>query len=204
MMLLRKKAVASAWNIALQRESATQQARRAALHQQYFTRLSEMAEDPVKAPPGQAIKLRAEEAAFLTEITEGVAVCLACRRTECRFFGRTDQWIMMDENHFRCPNCGEVSKLWSESKRSRTGNVIPLLPYQKVISIVDIVSGQHYAVPCKWPFEYEDTWLLDQAQMYAATLRSIADVEEYLSQTQADLHKVLEKIAVPLGMPKFH
>ena len=109
---------------------------------------------------------------------------------------------MIDENHLRCPNCGEVSKLWSESKRSRTGNVIPLLPYQKVISIVDIVSDQLYAVPCKWPFEYEDAWLLDQAQMHAANLGTIADVDQYLSQTQADLHTVLERIGVPLGMRK--
>ena len=119
------------------------------------------------------------------------------------FFGRNDLWIMVDEGHFRCPNCGEFYLPFAAARRTSNGNVIPLLPYQKVVSMVDITTDQVYAFPCKWPGSHEDTWLLQQAELYAANLKTSADVEAYMSQTQVNLHTVLEKIAVPIGMRKF-
>ena len=84
--LMRTKASVSAFEAGLKLETPVMIETRASFHMQYLDRLDELAADPTIARPAQAIKLRAEEAQWLTEITRGMTVSFGCRRTECRFF----------------------------------------------------------------------------------------------------------------------
>ena len=93
--LLRVQAAVSAFESGLRLESDTKIEARGAVHMMYLQRLDEMAADPGIARPAEALRLRAEEGQWLTEITKGVSVCFGCRRGECRFFGRNDHWIQV-------------------------------------------------------------------------------------------------------------
>ena len=195
--------MASAFEAGLKLETPVMIETRASFHMQYLDRLDELAADPTIARPAQAIKLRAEEAQWLTEITRGMTVSFGCRRTECRFFGCNDQWVCVDLCHFRCPCCGEFYFPWSTGKWTSRKNWIEFLPWQKVIQIVDLETGDTFAFPAVWPDEAEDTWLLQQAEIYAAKCETTEDLESYMSSSVTDLHKLLDKVGIPLGMRKF-
>jgi hypothetical protein len=72
--LLRTKAAASACEAGLKLGTPATIETRASVHTQYFDYLDELAADPTIARLAQAIKLRAEEAQWLTEITRGFSM----------------------------------------------------------------------------------------------------------------------------------
>ncbi|MFM7981269.1 MAG: hypothetical protein ACKPKO_18330, partial [Candidatus Fonsibacter sp.] len=71
---------------------ATQKARVEA-HAKYIGSLESMANDPMNSPVQKArgLKFAAEEAAWLTRITEGFTVSFTCRNPNCRWYGMNDQ-----------------------------------------------------------------------------------------------------------------
>ena len=203
-IILRIQAAASAFEAGLKKESEVAIEARAMVHVQYLERLEEMARDETIARPAEALRLHAEEAQWLTEITEGLCVCFGCRRGECRFYGANHQWIMVDLYHFRCPNCGEYYIPWADSKKVKsTGNYIKFLPYQTVIAITDIETGVQFAFPARWPGEAQDSWLLKQAEIYAAKLETPEDLTAYMKQSHSDLNTLLNKVGIPIGMKEF-
>ena len=88
--------------------------------------------------------LSSSEAGYLTEISRGVLIAFMCRQTTCGLFGMNDDWIKtVDSKHLRCPQCGHTYR-----PSSRVNGACSA---QKVLHIVEPVSGVMMVIPCKSP-----------------------------------------------------
>lgn len=134
----RREAAAMALATALDPES--EECRMAASHtrQQYFEKLHAAAANPTYRASRDRVAIESSEAAYLTEVAEGLTVSVFVRCVACRFMGMNHHWNSnVDFEHFRCPLCGACN--------SPTGNATA----QQVISMTDPNSGLAFCFP--WP-----------------------------------------------------
>ena len=205
LILARLRAGVETWEVALSRESEAKVGLRRDYHDRYLAQLDAMAENPQLVFPVRAVKLRAEEAAWLTEIAEGFTVSFVCRNLTCRFYGDNSQWIVEDTGgHFKCPVCLQLYQPWQAARKTASGAEVPLLPFQKVCRILDLVGNNGPCVfAAKWPGGEADSWLLAQAEIRAAELADPEDVQEYLQAAVQDLHVLIKQVGTPAGMTRF-
>ena len=205
LILARLKAGVETWELAVGRESTAKQGMRREFHERYLAQLDAMAENPALVFPQRAVKLRAEEAAWLTEIAEGFTVSFCCRSLTCRFYGDNSEWIVEDTGgHFKCPVCLQLYQPFQAARKTASGVEIPLLPFQKVCRIMDLVGGSQPCVfAAKWPGGEADSWLLAQAEIRAAEIADPVDVQEYMQSAVQDLHVLIRQVGTPVGMTRF-
>ena len=127
------------------------------------------------------------------------------RSLTCRFYGDNSQWIVEDtEGHFKCPLCLQLYQPWQAARKTASGAEIPLLPFQKVCQIMDIVgTGGPCIFAAKWPGGEADSWLLAQAELHAAQITDPADVQTYMQSAVQDLHALIKQVGTPKGMVRF-
>jgi hypothetical protein len=189
-----------------EKENVATQTARLEVHKNYMSALESMANDPAhsEAVRARGLKFCAEEAAWLTRISEGVAVCFVCRSPKCRFYGRNDAWICGGGgNRFRCPLCGEEYWPWKDWKQNSSGNkVFEYLPFQKVV-VLTCIDSRDWLIPTKWPGSQADTWLLQQAEVHAAKLERPGDMEKYMEDTMQGILELCERTGSPCGFRHF-
>jgi len=159
-----------------------------------------MASAPVHfpIPPATGLKFAAQESAWLTMLSEGVALSWVCRHPECRFFGMNDQWID-NGNQFRCPRCADEYWPWREFKK---GTSIRYLPFQKVLYIAGM-DGETWMVPAVWPGSQADSWLLQQAEIYAAQIKVEGDLQRYMEDTVTSIQALCSRTGRPQGFKHY-
>ena len=101
----------------------------------------------------------------------------------------------------KCPLCLQFYAPWQEYRKTASGAQVPLLPFQKVCHIMDLVGGNQ---PCifaaKWPGSEADSWLLSQAELHAAKIEDPEDAEAYMKSAAQDLHALISQVGTPTGM----
>ena len=146
------------------------------------------------------MKFVAEEAAWLTRITEGFTLSFNCRNPNCRWYGMNDQWIV--GARFRCPKCADDYWPWKAAKKNARGNTVyEYLPFQKVIHITTL--NEQWVIPALWPGSQADTWLLQQAEIYAAQLKVEGDLHAYMEDTLQKIEDLCKKAGVPKGFKHY-
>ena len=172
-------------------------------HKRYIKSLEDMANNPAHSPAQRAIGLKfcAEESDWLTRITEGFSVSYSCRNPSCRFYGMNDQWIFGDR--YRCPRCAEEYWPWKHAKKNTKGNIVfEYLPFQKVIAIEGI-DGNTWVFPAAWPGSQADTWLMQQAELYAAGLKVEGDLQNYMKDTMTGIMQLCERVGRPISLEHY-
>ena len=113
------------------------------------------------------------------------------------FYDMHDQWI--DGERYRCPRCAEEYWPWKYATKNSKGNIVfEYLPYQKVI-VIDGADGNTWVFPAEWPGSQADTWLLQQAAIYAAQIQIEGDLERYMDDTVTGLMKLCERVGFPVS-----
>ena len=177
-----------------EKESEEAMKARIEAHERYIKSLEDMANNPAYSPAQKAhgLKFSAEEAAWLTRISEGCTVSFSCRNPECRFYGMNDQWVLGER--YRCPRCMEEYWPWKGVKKNARGNVVfEYLPFQKVV-VIEAIDGNTWIWPAQWPGSRADSWLLEQAEIYAANLQVEGDLRRYMEDTMTSLMQLCERV----------
>ena len=170
-----------------EKESEEAMKARIEAHERYIKSLEDMANNPAYSPAQKAhgLKFSAEEAAWLTRISEGCSVSFSCRNPECRFYGMNDQWVYGER--YRCPRCMEEYWPRKAVKKNARGNVVfEYLPFQKVV-VIEAIDGNTWIWPAQWPGSQADSWLLEQAEIYAAGLQVEGDLRRYMEDAMTSL-----------------
>jgi len=93
--------------------------------------------------------LTAQEADYLTSISDNVALASVCRHLDCLYYGMNHQWVNAKSNEiFKCPKCARVYQPWVASR----GRVNA----QKLLQIRDPASGILTRFACTWPGGNDD------------------------------------------------
>ena len=71
------------------------------------------------------------------------------------------------------------------------------LPFQFVLSLPDIETGQHMNIPAVWPASEEASWLAKQVEKHAFRIRSQVDFEAYCNKAPVELSELLGRVAFP-------
>ena len=80
---------------------------------------------------------------------------------------------------------------------------MPLVEFQKVVSIQSFRGGEPTIFPAVWPGSEVDTWLLSQCELYAAQLATPKDLDEFYSRTLESVESLCKRIGTPVGMRRF-
>ena len=190
------------WMADFEKETEATQKARVEAHAKYIASLESMANDPMNSPAQKArgLKFVAEEAAWLTRVTEGFTVSFNCRNPNCRWYGMNDQWIV--GARFRCPKCADEYWPWKAAKKNARGNTVyEYLPFQKVIHVTTL--NEQWVIPALWPGSQADTWLLQQAEIYAAQLKVEGDLHAYMEDTLQKIEELCKKAGVPKGFKHY-
>ena len=180
-----------------EKESEEAMKARTEAHERYIKSLEAMAANPAYSPAQKAhgLKFSAEEAAWLTRISEGCTVSFSCRNPDCRFYGMNDQWVHGER--FRCPRCMEEYWPWKAVKKNARGNVVfEYLPFQKVV-VIEAIDGNTWIWPAQWPGSQADSWLLEQSEIYAAGLQVEGELHRYMEDTMTSLMQLCERVGAP-------
>jgi len=160
--------------------------------QKYLLELDKAAKDPTYAASVDGNSLSAEEASYLTVITEGITESFVCRMSNCHFFGRNDAhtWIKeIGRYHFKCPACGELYRPFTDYKSS--------VRFQYVIGLLDPESAETSYIPAKWPRSEEAGWLAKQVELHASQIESEADVINWHNKAKKKLSSLIAAQKIP-------
>ena len=97
---------------------------RSKIYDMYLDEVDKSASNPEEpASYGMAIKLTAQQAAYLTQITIGIIIAFCCCNPECLWFGDNSMWLEhMDGSHYKCPWCLWKYVPWSDTKGGQSGS----------------------------------------------------------------------------------
>ena len=98
---------------------------------------------------------KAKDHSYLTAVLDNICISFVCRYPDCRFYGSNSDWVKHNERYkLRCPKRGKQYQRWVKQRGATT-----LLPFQKVVSILDPYTHRVSAVPATWPSSGEDDFL---------------------------------------------
>ena len=157
-----------------------------------YLRVVERASCEAGNPDGHA--LVAQEAAYLTNVAEGVAFSFVCRQPDCLFFGLNSQWVKKrTSEHFRCPRCGAFYKPSS----TQVGGLCFVLQFPNA------ATGELVRIPTSWPPSSEQGWINKQIELQARMVTAEADVQAWHNKTVLDLDKLIAHQKIPAGFTRF-
>jgi hypothetical protein len=189
---MRVKTACLALAVAIDREnSLTQEARDIAMGD-YKGAIEAAMDDPTSGTQLDGRVYAQKELQYLTVVCEGVTQSFCCRRTECMFFGLNHEWPKdPNSEHWACPRCG------FEYKPFKT--MASCEPFQFVLSMPNIDSGEQMYVPALWPDGCSEKWLRAQMEVYALQIDTPAKLEAYtLGEATTELQDLIKQISVPV------
>jgi hypothetical protein len=154
--------VLATWAAAVSKECSEMKEIRTKIYDMYVSEIEHAADHPDEPGTyGMSIKLTTEQAAHLTQIADGIVIGFSCRNRECLYFGDNSMWLEHEDgSHYMCPMCLRKYVPWTTSR----GEV----PFQKVVCLRDPLELSWKMIPALWPGSHADSWLLRQAEAYAA------------------------------------
>ena len=110
--------------------------------------------------------------------------------------------MLEDGNHFRCPKCGEEYVPWKAM--NKTGKK-KMVDFQKVVQILNVhdPKAPPMIFPARWPGSEADSWLLSQAELYAASIMYEGDIAKYMKDSLRSMDQLCARVGVPKGMQHF-
>ena len=109
--------------------------------------LEEMVDGHQSTKYGDLSALLEEDKQYFTAISDSVFISYVCRHKDCGYYGSNSDWVKQ-VNHwkFRCPRCARLYRPFAEKQ-----GVSTLLPFQKVLAVVDPFTQRISALPTTWP-----------------------------------------------------
>ncbi|WP_353239663.1 hypothetical protein, partial [Limnohabitans sp.] len=140
--------------------------------------------------------LTAQEADYLTSISDNVALVFLCLHIDCLLLRHEPSVGQGQINAiFKCPKWARVYQPWVTSR----GRVNA----QKLLQIRDPTSGVFTRFACTWPGGSDDKWLLSQAEAHARNVNVPENAEAFLRKEACSLHDRLENQKIPDGLQTF-
>ena len=187
--LKRREAAAMAMATALDQDS--EELRWAARHvaEQYFNAIRAAVANPAYRVSCHGTRMDNTEAAYLTDVAEGVTVvfCVGC--TNCGFGAASDGPFDGVGGDLTCPTCDLVYYA------------------QTFLKITDPNSGLVFCFPGKWPHKCvnntwtieEDGWLNLMVQSEARNIQTGEDLDAFVQKSVVNLSNLLATVATPIG-----
>ena len=138
------------------------------------------------------VQIPGREAAFLTNVAEGVAFCVVCRMYS--------QWVKKrTSNHFKSPMCASLYQPGSTKKGQ-----VPDLNF--VLQFPNSVTGEVYRIPTSCPPSLEQGWMNRQIELHhhhARDIQTEEDVRAWHDKTGMDIEDYAKEQKISVDFTRF-